>query len=151
VNVIILEKSIQVLKSCRNGSSRLPAEILCDFFFSASFVSTSFGSQSLGSTIVKYYNLGDHQLSTRRNSWPDIPMRYLCWLQEMLMRSKMAKLTVNTDSCVSPTLLLKTLKIIGSCIYEIDHVEEIDLCMPVYPKLELEENFTYVCASTSYI
>ena len=70
-----LKESIRALKSRRNELfpiSRLPAEILCATYF-LSLKTISFpqaGAQNLGQTLVEYHNIGDQQLSARRNSGP---------------------------------------------------------------------------------
>ena len=58
-----LEESIRSLKT---SISRLPAEILCNIF-SLLEGNTVYGRPE---TLVKYHNIGDQQLSARRNSGP---------------------------------------------------------------------------------
>ena len=84
-----LKESIRALKSRRNELSpisRLPAEILCNIFsLIEDNIFSSSGAQSLGQTLVEYHNIGDQQLSARRNSGPKYLLATLdagyrkCW------------------------------------------------------------------------
>ena len=99
-----LEKSIQALKS-----RHYPAETSC--LLSLAFVlkscatyflllmkTASSGAQSLGPTLVKYHNIGELRSSvlSAPELWTNIPLSHPLWAQEMLKRSKMAKLTIRS-------------------------------------------------------
>ena len=125
-----LEESIRALKSRRNELSpisRLPAEILCSIF-------------SLIEDNVIYVGLDPEswtnfsRVSQRWRSsalaapdlWTNIPLRSPRWAEEMLIRSKMAKLTVRSGLSLQ-TSNPKTIGTVRSCLYQLNRVEIIDI------------------------
>ena len=132
-----LEESVRALKSRRNELSpisRLPAEILCNISLSTlwspgrpeSWTNFSQVSQRWRSLALSASDL-----------WTNIPHRYPRWTQEMLIRSKMAKLTIRSDLCfeISEPRAIETIR---SCLYEMNRVEAIHITYEV-PGLILEE------------
>ena len=123
-----LEESIRALKSRRNELcpiSRLPAEILCNIF---SFIPGNSIFQSPESWI-SFSQVSRHWRSLALNApelWTDIPVRHSGWAQKMLIRSKMAKLTIRFGLSFG-TLHPNTIETIRSCLYEMNRVEEIDI------------------------
>ena len=137
-----LEERIRALKSRRNQlspiSSRLPAEILCNIF--------SFSIHSSGRGIPKswtnFSQVSQHWRSLSLSApglWTDIPLGYSRWAQEMLMRSKMAKLTLRTFPSDISKPNIQVVDTIRSCLYKMNRVEEIDI--DIFPELDLEEIF----------
>ena len=124
-NIARLEENIRALKSRRNelsSISRLPAEILCNIFkFSLSEKQTRTPDWTNFSQVSQHWRtsaLGAPEL------WTIIPLRYPRWAEEMLTRSKMAKLTIRS----SPSLVkldLKTIETVRSCLYEMNRIEKI--------------------------
>ena len=119
-----LEENIRALKSRRNelsSISRLPAEILCNIFFLG--ISWRPGSWTNFSQVSQHWRslaLGAPEL------WTDIPLNYHRWAQEMLKRSKKAKLTIQSrSSFLAPNS--KISETIRSCFSEMNRVEEIKL------------------------
>ena len=130
-----LEESIRALKSRRNdlsSISRLPVEILCNIFSLSILESPK--SWTNFSQVSHHWRLS--ALSTP-GLWTNIPLDYPRWAQEMLMRSKMAKLNIRS-SLSFDTSKLETVETIRSCLYEMNHVGEIDICM--IPGRILKEN-----------
>ena len=129
-----LEDSIRALKSRRNdlsSTSRLPAEILCNIF-SLSILSSpghpeSWTNFSQVSQRWRLLALSAPEL------WTNIPVSYPRWTQEMLIRSKMAKLTILSNSFETPKS--KTMEAIKSCLYEMNRVEAIHIACGI-PGLE---------------
>ena len=70
--------------------------------------------------------------------WTNIPLNYPRWAQEMLIRSKMANLTIRSNSSLI-TSDPKTIETVRSCLYEMKRVEEIKFAG--IPGLILEEFF----------
>ena len=96
-----LEESIRALKSRRNELSpisRLPAEMLCNIF---SFIKDDIFSSSRSPKFwTSFSQVSQHWRSTALSApglWTNIPLSYPRWAQEMLIRSKMAKLTIQSD------------------------------------------------------
>ena len=58
--------------------------------------------------------------------WTNVPLSYPRWAQEMLIGSKMAKLTIQSVLSFE-TSYPKTIKTVRSCLYEMNRVEEIDI------------------------
>ena len=143
-----LEESIRALKSRRNELSpisRLPAEILCEIFF----LSILSGSSQRPEFWTNFSKVSQHWRSLALCApelWTIMPDEYPQWAQEMLIRSKSAKLTIRSDpiSNVSP-------ETIRSWLYEMNRVEEITLLLSVRKLEKIFRGFTQVCASTSYI
>jgi hypothetical protein len=131
-----LEESIRALKSHRNELSpisRLPAEILCNIFS----LSILWNPESW----TNFSQVSQHWRSLALNApelWTDIPLSYPRWAQEMLIRSKMAKLTIRSGLSFE-TSNPKTIETVRSCLHEMNRVEEINLS--VIPELILEEIF----------
>ncbi|KAF8809486.1 hypothetical protein BYT27DRAFT_7187793 [Phlegmacium glaucopus] len=125
-----LEENIRSLKSRRNELSpisRFPPEILCNIF---SFIENRTMSQnrrpeswinfSRVSRQWRLLALGAPEL------WTNIPIRYPRWAEEMLARSKMAKLVIQVDlTCQSPTS--RVLDPIRSCLSQMIRLEEINI------------------------
>ena len=134
-NIARLEESIRALKSRRNELSpisRLPVEILCNIFkFSlpgpALFESLTRRPESW----TNFGQVSQHWRSSALSApglWTNIPLKYPRWAQEMLIRSKMAKLTIRLGSSPSlETEAPKTIETVRSCLYEMNRVEEIEL------------------------
>ena len=99
------------------------------------------GAQSLGQTLVEYHNIGVWR-STALSApelWSKIPLSYpRRWVQEMLIRSKMAKLTIQSGSSLD-TSNLKAIEKVRSCLYEMGRIEVLQLT--AIPGLKLEEIF----------
>ena len=70
--------------------------------------------------------------------WTNIPLSYPRWAQEMLIRSKMAKLTIRSRPSYESSDP-KTIETVRSCLYEMNRVEEIKLT--AFPGLILEDIF----------
>ena len=120
-----LEESIRALKSL---ISRLPVEIMCNIF--------SLSILESPESWTNFSQVSHHWRSLALSApelWANIPLGHPRWAQEMLMRSKMAKLTIRSgDSLVD-------LDIIRSCLYEMNRVEEIDI--RIIPGMILERIF----------
>ena len=126
-----LEERIRVLRSRRNELSptfRLPVEILCKIFFLIGeipdnnfYVKAS--SWSNFSQVSRHWRLS--ALSTPE-LWTKIPLSYPHWAQEMLMRSKMAKLTIRSAPSFHASNP-KTIETVRSCLNQMNRVEEINL------------------------
>ena len=144
-----LEESIRALKSRRNELSlisRLPVEILCNIFkFSLVDVDDFFPSAFPGLMIWINFNfsqVSQHWRSTALSApelWCKISLSYpRRWVQEMLIRSKRAKLTIHSCSSFD-TSNIKAIEKVRSCLYEMDRVEELKLTL--ISGLKLEEIF----------
>ena len=84
-------------------------------------------------------NIGDHLTLSAPKLWINIPVDYPRWAQEMLIRSKMAKLTIQTGHSFLETRTVDS-ETIRSCLYEMNRVEEIGI--DIIPELAtLEEIF----------
>ena len=135
-----LEDSIQALKSRRNALSpisRLPVEILCNIF-SLSILCSPVCPESW----TNFSQVSHHWRSLALGApelWTNIPLRYSCWAQEMLIRSKRAKLTIRSEISFA-TPQKKTIETTRSCLYEMNRVEAIDIFCGISP-LILEEIF----------
>ena len=132
-----LEESIRVLKSRRNELSpisRLPAEILCNIFSFAEVLSQTWSPESW----TNFSQVSQHWRSLALRApelWTKIPLAYPRWAQEMLIRSKKAKLTIRSDNSSS----LKAIQTLRLCLYEMNRIEEINLT--AIPGSLLEEIF----------
>ena len=119
-----LEESVRVLKFRRNGLapiSRLPVEILCNIF--------SLSILSRPESWTNFSQVSRHWRSLALSApelWTNIPVNYPRWAQEMLIRSKKAKLTIRSGSFYE-TSRSKTIETIRSCLYEMNRVEEIHI------------------------
>jgi F-box-like len=124
-----LEESIRALKSRRNELSlisRLPTEILCNIFkFSLIDCQTprpeSWTNFSQVSRLWRSSALSEPEL------WTNIPLSYPRWTQEMLIRSKKAKLTIQLDLLLGKSKTKTIIETARSCLYEMNRVEEIEL------------------------
>ena len=132
-----MEDNIRALKSRRNESapiSRLPVEILCNIF--------SLSIHERPESWTNFSQVSRHWRSLSLSAaklWTEIPIYYPRWAQEMLIRSKKAKLTIRCDFSIrSPRP--KTIKTIRSCLYEMDRVEAIKITYGI-PRSILEEIF----------
>jgi len=141
-----LEESIRALKSRRNELSpvsRLPVEILCNIF--SFVVNDSDANISIRVRSPKSWTntsqVSRHWRSTALSApelWTDIPLNYPRWAQEMLTRSKMAKLTIRSGFYfdISNPRAIETVR---SCLYEMNRVEVLKLTSTL--GLILEEIF----------
>ena len=138
-----LEESIRALKSRRNELSpiaRLPVEILCNIFSLIEDNSIFYLGRSPKSWI-NFSHVSRHWRSSALNApelWTKIPLGYPRWAQEMLIRSKKAKLTIRSNFSLDE-LNPQIIKTVRSCLHEMNRVEEINLT--VFPGLILEEVF----------
>ena len=132
-----LEDSIRALKSRRNELSpisRLPAEILCNIFSLRILCSPdSPESWNFSQVSHRWRSLA----LSAPELWTNIPLSYPRWTREMLIRSKMAKLTIRSAIFIMD---LKSIETIRSCLYEMNRVEAIDITCRI-PELALEEIF----------
>ena len=126
-----LEQSTRVLKSRRNELSPiscLPVEVMCNIF--------SLSILESPKSWTNFSQVSHHWRSLALSVpelWTKIPLGHPCWAQEMLMRSKRAKLTIQSGHS-----LVKH-ETIRSCLYKMIRVEEIDIGM--IPGLILEGIF----------
>ena len=126
-----LEEDIRALRSRRNELSpisRIPAEILC-YIFSLLSRTRSPGSWSNFSQVSQCWR---SSALSAPEIWTKIPLSYPRWVQEMLIRSKMAKLTIRSDLFLDGSDLwlrseTKAIETVRSCLYEMNRVEEINL------------------------
>ena len=133
-----LEESIRALKSRRNDLSpiyRLPVEILCNIF-SLSILWTPDSWTNFSQVSRHWRSLA----LSAANLWTNIPLSYPLWAQEMLIRSKKAKLTIRSGPSYE-TSKSKTIETIRSCLYEMNRVEEIQISYGI-PGLVLEKIFS---------
>jgi F-box-like len=129
-----LEESIRVLRSRRNELSpiyRLPAEILCNIFSLTEDLSRVRSPKSWTNFSQVSQRWRSSALSAPQ-LWTKISLNYSRWAQEMLIRSKMAKLTVRSDLSFDNSnhwlcTKSKTIETVRSCLYEMNRVEEINL------------------------
>jgi hypothetical protein len=138
-----LEESIRALKSRRNELSpisRLPVEILCSIFSLIEDESILFLSQSPESW-TNFSRVSQHWRSSALSApelWTNIPLSYPLWTREMLIRSKMAKLTIRSGHSFD-TSNPKAIETVRLCLYEMNRVEEIKITF--IPGSILEEIF----------
>ena len=138
-----LEERIRTLKSRRNElspMSRVPVEILCKIFSLVEDNSTVYLGQSPESW-TNFSQVSQHWRSSALSApelWTKIPLSYPRWAQEMLKRSKMAKLTIRSNLSLEASNP-KTIETIRSCLNEMNRVEEINLTS--IQALKLEEIF----------
>ena len=129
-----LEESIRVLRSRRNELSpiyRFPAEILCNIFSLTEDLSRIRSPKSW----TNFSQVSQRWRSSALSApelWAKIPLNYPRWAQEMLIRSKMANLTIRSnlsfdESNHSSRQNIKNIEAIKSCLYELNRVEEINL------------------------
>ena len=135
-----MEERIRTLKCRRNQLSpiyRLPVEILCNIF---KFSLTESQTRTPESWI-NFSQVSQHWRSSALNApelWTNILFNYPRWAKKMLIRSKMARLTIRTYP--SPEVLSpKTIETIRSCLYEMSRVEEIQLT--TIPRFIMEQIF----------
>jgi hypothetical protein len=126
-----LEENVRALKSRRkelSPISRLPVEILCNIFSLTEEISIH-GIGRSPKSWTNFSQVSRHWRSSALSApglWTNIPLSYPRWAQEMLIRSKMAKLTIQSDRSgrfFDP----KTIETVRSCLYEMDRVEKIDI------------------------
>ena len=136
-----LEESIRALKSRRNELSpisRLPAEILCKIF------SLNIDIYRSPRSWTNYSRVSQHWRSLALSApelWTNIPVDYHRWAQEMLIRSKMAKLTIRTGLSFRKLGLINV-ETIRSCLYKMNRVKEIDISIPGYRLEKIFPGFT---------
>jgi hypothetical protein len=135
-----LEESIRALKSRRNELSpisRLPVEILCNIFSHTEDNSICRSPESW----TNFSQVSRHWRSSALSApqlWTKIPLSYPRWAQEMLIRSKMAKLTIRSGFYFD-TSNPRAIGTVRSCLYEMNRVEELKLNST--PGLTLKEIF----------
>ncbi|KAF8805504.1 hypothetical protein BYT27DRAFT_7339708 [Phlegmacium glaucopus] len=124
-NITRLEESIRSLKSRRNKLSpisRLPPELLCHVF---SFIEDRAMLQNRRpETWINFSQVSQEWRSSALSAsalWTHIPIHYPRWAEEMLLRSKMAKLTMQVD------LSRRVLDPIRSCLSQMIRLEEINI------------------------
>ena len=127
-----LDDRIRALKSRRNELTpiyRLPVEILCIIF---SLIGDDFSYfEDSPKSWANFSQVSQHWRSSALNApelWTKIPLRYSRWAQEMLIRSKMAKLTIQffpSETCT------KTIETFRSCLYEMNRIEEMAIDVSV--------------------
>jgi hypothetical protein len=127
-----LKERIRALKSRRNELSPiscLPAEILCNIF---SLTEDKNLSSRRPESWTNFSQVSQHWRSSALSApelWTNIPLNYPRWAHEMLIRSKMAKLTIRTG--LKPRSLKslnpKILETVKLCLYEMNRIEEINL------------------------
>ena len=135
-----LEERIRAQKSRRNELSpisRLPAEILCNIFsLIEGYYNFDAGAGLNPESWINFSRVSQHWRSLALSApelWTNIPLRYSRWAQEMLIRSKMAKLTIRLPFESSNS---KAIEAVRSCLYEMNRVEKIDLAIIESRKLE---------------
>ena len=138
-----LEESIRALKSRRNELSpisRLPAEVICNIFSLIEEDNITYSGRGPASW-SNFSRVSQYWRSTALSApelWTKIPLSYPRWAKEMLIRSKKAKLTIQSrfsfDSSDS-----KAIEMLRSCLCEMDRIEELKL--PATPGLTLEKIF----------
>ena len=127
-----LEERIRTLKSRRNGLSpisRLPPEILCNIF---SLIEDVFSSNRSPKFWTNFSQVSHHWRSTALSApelWTKIPVNLPCrWIQERLIRSKMAKLTIRSGpSFLASIPKTTTIEAVRSCLYRMNRIEELQL------------------------
>jgi hypothetical protein len=137
-----LEESIRSLKSRRNELSpisRLPVEVLCNIFSHTENNSILFPRSPVSWT--NFTQVSRHWRSSALSApqlWTKIPLSYPRWAQEMLMRSKMAKLIIRSGFYFD-TSNPRAIETVRSCLYQMNRVEELELS--TIPRLMLEKIF----------
>ncbi|KAF8806752.1 hypothetical protein BYT27DRAFT_7190405 [Phlegmacium glaucopus] len=123
-----LKESIRSLKSRRNELSpicRLPPEILCKIF---SFIENRTMVQSRRPEAwISFSRVSQQWRSLALSApelWTNIPFKYPRWAEEMLARSKMAKLAIQVDLTYQSTNP-KVLDPIRLCLSQMTRLEEI--------------------------
>jgi F-box-like len=122
-NIACLEVRIRALKSRRNELSpisRLPVEILCNIF---SFID-DYGYLKPKSW-TNFSRVSQHWRSSALSA-PELwamPLRHYRWAQEMLIRSKMAKLTIRSHHSFERS----TIETFRSCFHEVNRIKEISI------------------------
>ena len=125
-NITRLEESIRALKSHKNELSpisRLPVEILCNIFKFCVAESWTRKPESW----TNFSQVSQHWRSSALSAselWTIIPLNYPRLAREMLIRSKMAKLTIQSSHSLVKSYP-KTIEALGSCLNEMNRVEEI--------------------------
>ena len=135
-----LEESIRALKFRRNELSlfsRPPAEILCNIFSLIDDDIFSSGQSSKFWTNFNFSQVSQYWRSTALSA-PELRSKIWRWIQEMLIRSKMVKLTIRSGSSFD-ILNLKAIETVRSCLYEMGRVEKLELT--AIPGFKLEEIF----------
>jgi hypothetical protein len=123
-----LEESVHTLKSRRNELSRiyrLPAEILCHIF-SLSIPRSSDCPESW-TNFSQISQLWRSLALSAPELWTNIPLSCPCWAREMLIRSKMAKLTIRFNLSFEMSKAKSRFETIRICLNEMNRVEELDI------------------------
>ena len=121
-----LEESIRALKSRRNELSpvsRLPPEVLCIIF---SFIEDRNISHRSPESWINFSRVSQQWRSLALSApelWTNIPINYPRWTQEMLIRSKMAKLTIRVDFSMN----FQALETVKSCLSQMKRLGEISI------------------------
>ena len=123
---------------------RPPAEILRTIFSLIEDNSLSYSCQSPKSW-TNFSRVSQHWRSLALSApelWTNIPVSHSRWAQEMLIRSKMAKLAIR--SCLfSDNRRPRTRRTFRSCLYKMDRIEEMAISVQglkwidIYPSLRL--------------
>ena len=136
-----LKESIRARRNKLSPISRLPVEILCNIFSLIQDKDT-FSSAQNPKSWIKFSQVSQYWRLSALSApelWAEIPLPYPRWAQEMLIRSKMAKLTIRSGYAFS-TSNPKTIETVRSCLYEMNRVEELEL-ITTFPDLILEKIF----------
>ena len=118
-----LEEKIRALKSRRNELSpisRLPVEILCKIF---SLIENKFCFSHFKSSWTNFSRVSRHWRSSALSApelWTKIPLNHPRCAQEMLIRSKMAKLTIWSESDGSSLETSKSIETVRSCLNQMN-------------------------------
>jgi len=125
-----LEESIRALKSRRNELSpisRLPPEILCSIF---SFIEDrTIGQHRRPESWINFSRVSQQWRLLALSApelWTNIPFKYPRWAEEMLARSKMARLTIQVDLAYQSTNS-RVLNPIRSCLSQMMRLGEINI------------------------
>ena len=145
-NIARLEERVRALKSRRNELppiSHLPVEILCKIF-SLVEDNSIFCSGLSPESWTNFSHVSQHWRSSALSApelWTNIPLSWPRWAQEMLIRSKMATLTIRSDFSFdnSNSRVIETVR---SCLYQMNRVGEIDIGM--IAGMRLEQIFRYL-------
>jgi hypothetical protein len=138
-NIARLEESIRALKSRRNELSpisRLPVEVLCNIF---KFSLNENPTWKLPDSWTNFSQVSQHWRSSALSAaelWTNIPLNYPRWAQEMLIRSKKAKLTIRSITSSLNTSDPRIIDTVRSCLCEMNRIKEIKFASIPGSKLE---------------
>ncbi|KAF8805100.1 hypothetical protein BYT27DRAFT_7258583 [Phlegmacium glaucopus] len=123
---------IQSLKSRRNKLSpiyRLPPEVLCNIFSFIEDCTLAMVQVRSPEHWIKFSRVSQQWRSLALSTpelWTNIPVQYPRWAEEMLARSKMAKLTMQVG-LRSQSMNSRVLNPVKSCLSQMIRLEEIDI------------------------